>query len=80
MASADTETHLSVDGREPTACCTPCKRSLILFSAQVIVQLILIIASIFNLTMDAPNRELWVAFLSGNVGILLPNPKINHRG
>ena len=34
------------------------------------------IASIYNLTTDAPNKPLWSALLSGALGYMLPSPKL----
>ena len=50
--------------------------NLILFVFQLIVILIVICVSIFNLTFNTGDQNLWIALLSSNIGYLLPNPKL----
>ena len=46
-----------------------------LFLVQVIAILIVVIASITNLSLHTGNQELWTMMLTASLGYLMPNPK-----
>jgi hypothetical protein len=54
-------------------------KSPIVFAVQTLIILIVIVASVVNLSInshDDPNSKLWISLLSGCVGYFLPNPSI----
>ena len=54
-------------------------KSPIVFVVQTLIILIVIVASVVNLSInshDDPNSKLWISLLSGCVGTYLPNPSI----
>ena len=53
-----------------------CRISVATFCAQMIVVLILVVVSLYNLTMHHPHRDLWVSLLSTSIGLVLPNPQL----
>lgn len=46
------------------------------FYSQIVIIVIVIGFSLYNLTVNEEKKELWVSLLSSCVGYLLPNPKI----
>ena len=46
-----------------------------LFLVQVIAILIVVVASITNLSLHTGNQELWTMMLTASLGYLMPNPK-----
>lgn len=53
------------------------KPDVIVFLTQVVVLLVVVITCLFNLTMypESETKRLWVTFLTGSLGYLMPNPK-----
>lgn len=51
-------------------------RSEIVFFTQMLIIAIVIAASIYNLTLDRGDSNLWTALLSSSLGYILPNPSI----
>ena len=66
----------NVDAR--TWCCSVSRvpKSEIVYFCQVLLILCIVIVSIYNLTNQQGDRQLWVALLSSCMGYLLPNPSI----
>ena len=56
--------------------CTFTRPDLILFSCQVFVIVIVICVSLFNLSFDKSNSDLWTPILMASIGYILPNPKL----
>ena len=49
----------------------------IVFYAQILIIVIVVVASIVNLSLNSTNHtELWVAVLSTSLGAVLPSPKL----
>ena len=61
-----------------TWCCSGSRvpKSEIVYFSQVFLILCIVIASIYNLTNQQGDQQLWVALLSSCMGYLLPNPSI----
>jgi hypothetical protein len=59
-------------------CCSGSRvpRAEIVYLCQVLLILSVVFASIYNLTTDRGDQQLWVALLSSCMGYLLPNPTI----
>ena len=66
----------NVDAR--TWCCSGSRvpKSEIVYFCQGFLILCVVIASIYNLTNQQGDQQLWVALLSSCMGYLLPNPSI----
>jgi len=56
--------------------CAITTSSLILFTFQMIIILIVVSTSIYNLTYQVGDTNMWTALLSSSIGYVLPNPKI----
>ena len=54
-------------------------RSEVVFFAQVLLVYIVVITSVVNLTLGNSDSKLWTALLTGHIGYLLPNPKLEKR-
>lgn len=54
-------------------------RSEIVFSCQMIIILIVVLAAIYNLSISGERVELWTALLSSCLGYVLPNPQLRKR-
>jgi hypothetical protein len=50
--------------------------SVYLFTAQIVVIIIVITTSIYNLTCNIGDTNLWTALLSSSIGYILPNPSL----
>jgi len=50
--------------------------SICLFIAQILVIVLVISASIYNLTCHNGDTNLWTALLSSSIGYILPNPSL----
>ena len=59
-------------------CCSGSRvpKGEIVYLCQVLLILSIILASIYNLTNQQGDQQLWVALLSSCMGYLLPNPSI----
>ena len=53
--------------------------SEIVFFSQMIIILIVVLASVYNLSTHDKNVSLWTTLLSGSLGYVLPNPSIHSR-
>ena len=51
----------------------------IVFFCQVIILYTVIIVSIYNLTAENGDSNLWTALLSSSLGYLLPNPSLKYK-
>lgn len=47
------------------------------FATQLIVIVLVVFFSLYNLTINSSDKHLWTAVLTGVLGYLLPNPKIS---
>lgn len=50
----------------------------IVFSCQMLVILIVVCVSVYNLTTQHPDSNLWTALLSSCLGYVLPHPTLKH--
>ena len=66
------------DGKESTWCCSGSRvpRAEIVYFCQIVLILSIVFASIYNLTKEQGDQQLWTALLSSCMGYLLPNPTI----
>ena len=48
----------------------------IVFFSQLLILLIIIITSLYNLTVYENNHNLWISLLSSSIGYSLPNPSL----
>ena len=51
-------------------------RNLMVYFTQIIMIYIIISVSLYQLTNNSSNTELWISLLSANIGYILPSPKI----
>ncbi len=58
-----------------TECSTPSANEVIYLS-QIIAILVVMITSLYNLSMKNGDESLWTALLTSCLGYMLPNPKI----
>ena len=65
---ADTEEEGSTGNRVP--------RAEIQYFCQIVLILSVVFASIYNLTLQQGDQQLWTALMSSCMGYLLPNPSI----
>jgi len=56
--------------------CAVTTSSLMLFVFQMFIISIVVIMSIYNLTCNVGDTNMWTALLSSSIGYILPNPKI----
>jgi len=54
-------------------------RTEIVFLAQILLLYTVAITALVNLTLNTPQRELWIILLSSALGYILPNPKIKKK-
>ena len=54
-------------------------RRQIVFFSQVLLVYILVLTALVNITIRPDDTQLWVAVISGAVGYLLPNPKLEEK-
>ena len=54
-------------------------KSEIVFFCQVVILYTVILTSIYNLTKENSNTNLWTALLSSSLGYLLPHPTIKKK-
>lgn len=59
-------------------CCSGSRvpRAEIVYFCQIVVILSIVFASIYNLTKQQGDQQLWTALLGSCMGYLLPNPTI----
>ena len=53
--------------------------SEIVFVCQMTVIFVVVICSIYNLTVDSSRTELWTALLSSSLGYILPSPRLREH-
>lgn len=53
------------------------KPDVVVFISQVLMLFIVVVTCLFNLTMypNSESQSLWVTFLTGSLGYLMPNPR-----
>lgn len=77
---ADDAVSLAPPPREETkewnTCCSKSSKSCIQFSVQVSAAFIVLLAAMYQVSSNAPARDLWVSLLSSSLGFLMPNPKL----
>lgn len=54
----------------------PIKQKVILYSCQMIIIFIVVVAAILNLSLDNGNKIMWTSLLSSTLGYVLPSPKL----
>lgn len=55
------------------------KPDLILFTSQIAILFVVIIASLVNLTFNYGNQNLWTVVLTSSLGYIMPNPKLKRE-
>ena len=50
--------------------------NMMLFVFQMLIVLIVVCVSIYNLTINSGDTSMWTALLSSSIGYILPNPKL----
>lgn len=58
--------------------CVVSTSSFLLFIFQMIIILIVISTSIYNITKGSGDTNMWTALLSSSIGYVLPNPKLKY--
>lgn len=59
--------------------CAVTTSNLLLFAFQLIIILIVVSTSIYNLTNGIGDTNMWTALLSSSIGYVLPNPKLKYN-
>ena len=69
---------MMADTDEHGWCCSGSRvpRAEIVYFAQIFLIFIIVTASIYNLSRQLGDQQLWTALLSSCMGYLLPNPSI----
>ena len=62
--------------RESTKSFKYLKPDVVLFTFQMLIIFIVVIASLYNLTNQFGNQNLWTVILTGSLGYIMPNPRI----
>ena len=77
----DRPTHLETSSLsyERRMCKDRIPQNKITFAIQVIAVYAIIIASVINLSMQHPDKELWLVLLSSCIGYVLPNPGLKYK-
>lgn len=72
------ESEENVHTEERGWCCSGSRvpSAEIVYISQIVVIFLVVIASIYNLSTNVGDQQLWTALLSSSMGYLLPNPKI----
>ena len=73
----DSETHSN--NPQWQLCGRGVPKSEIVFFCQVIILYTVILTSIYNLTKENGDSNLWTALLSSSLGYLLPHPTIKRK-
>ena len=77
------DTHLTDQstGNDQRWCCLGHKvpRTEIVFATQVFVVFVVVVVSLYNITTNHPNLNLWTILLSSSLGYILPNPRLETR-
>lgn len=56
-----------------------CPRSAIIFAAQIITVLVIVITGAIKLTLGTENSPVWIVLLSSAVGFILPTPGLKRK-
>ena len=56
-----------------------CEKSLVKYSCQMIILVIVIIASVVNLSLNQDEKGIWLPLLCSTLGYILPNPSIKKK-
>ena len=59
-----------------TKCYNVCPKSLIIYLSQVIILMSVVCVSMYNLSINHPDKTLWSSLLSSSIGYVLPAPKM----
>lgn len=72
----DKEQDISQD--DPVWSCNHVTRSCVVYVSQLLIALIVIIVSLFNLSRadQSEKREIWISLLCSCVGYILPSPSL----
>ena len=62
-----------------TVCCAKAPKDEIIYCCQLAVAVIIIAVGLLNITFTDNDTCLWSILVSGAVGYLLPNPRINRE-
>ena len=73
------ETHSSSDHQQWNLCGQGVPKSEIVFFCQIIILYTVILVSIYNLTREQGDSNLWTALLSSSLGYLLPHHTIKKK-
>ena len=78
--STTNEPHLSTDSASVNVPCSPIikdqPKNKVTYLTQVIVIYAIIATSIIHLSLQAPDKELWLVLLSSSLGYILPTPSL----
>ena len=55
-----------------------CPKCVILFTVQMLLLFVIVIASIINISLNDNNKEMWIGLLSSSKGYVLLNSKLKH--
>ena len=61
------------------SCCFAVDRDAVKFITQVMFGVSVVVFSMFQIVMEAPNPEIYFSLLSGTVGVFLPHPEIKDQ-
>ena len=77
----DSQSAEQSTGNEQRWCCLGHKvpRTEIVFATQVFVVFVVVAVSLYNITTNHPNLNLWTILLSSSLGYILPNPRLESR-
>ena len=79
MESGETHSASTQSEHQWHFCGQGVPKSEIVFFCQTLIVYIVILTSIYNLTTQKGDSNLWTALLSSSLGYLLPNPTIKKR-
>ena len=63
----------SITSEQQCGCDKRVAKNLITFWAQIVAIYVVMVTSIVNLSLDVPDRELWLVLLSSSLGYVLPS-------
>ena len=66
--------NVSVEKKEFSCCGNRVPKNQITYVSQIIVIYAIIATAIVHLSIQSPNRELWLILLSSSLGYILPSP------
>ena len=61
------------------SCCFAVDRDAVKFITQVIFGASVVVFSMFQIVMEAPNREIYFSIISSTVGVFMPHPEIKDQ-